>query len=131
VCPQCGLSYAEFRRLGRLGCEACYETFRDDLKPLLRRVHGSTAHAGAVPAHLERGLESRREIKRLRSELDLAVRREEYERAAELRDAIREIEERARRESNAEAAPPWVGGDAARDRCPPGNSHVDVRDDDE
>lgn len=88
ACPRCGLSYAEFRRTGRLGCAACYESFRDELLPLLRRIHGSTEHVGRFPPGHADGVESRAELRRLRAELAHAVRREDYEKAAELRDSI-------------------------------------------
>lgn len=96
VCSECGLSYQEFRRLGKLGCGACYDSFRDELRTLLRRVHGSTTHAGRSPSGVEDGLDAEREIRRLRAELAASVRDEEYERAAELRDAIRAKEAAAR-----------------------------------
>lgn len=89
VCPRCGLSYGEFRQRGRLGCGGCYTAFRDELTPLLRRIHGSAEHAGRVPTALEATLESKRELDELKSELGRAVKREEYERAAELRDVIK------------------------------------------
>lgn len=93
ACPQCGLTYREFRETGRLGCGACYETFYEELRPLLRRIHGSTQHAGVVPGAHDDDLASRSEIRRLRAELKQAVTREEYERAAEIRDLIRKKEE--------------------------------------
>ncbi|MBD3349827.1 MAG: hypothetical protein GF400_11630 [Candidatus Eisenbacteria bacterium] len=92
-CPQCGLSYSEFRRSGRLGCPACYESFEGELEPLLRRVHGATTHVGEHPPELCGAASRRRELAGLRSELARAVEREEYERAAELRDEIRAREE--------------------------------------
>ena len=92
-CDACGLTLSEFRRTGRLGCSACYGTFREELRPLLRRIHGSGEHTGRVPGSLEVSEGPRREILRLRSELDRAVKREEYERAAALRDLIRKKEE--------------------------------------
>jgi protein arginine kinase activator len=93
-CDACGLTLAEFRRTGRLGCSACYGTFRDELKPLVRRIHGGGGeHTGRVPGSLEASEGPRREILRLRTELDHAVKREEYERAAALRDLIRKKEE--------------------------------------
>jgi len=88
-CPRCGLTYDEFRRLGRLGCSTCYEAFASQLKPLLRRVHGSTEHTGRVPADVEGDHRLRREIKKLRADLARAVHEEDYERAAWIRDAIR------------------------------------------
>lgn len=89
TCPQCAESYGEFRATGRLGCGACYESFRDELLPLIRRIHGSTDHVGRVPPGLPITAESRRELRRLEAELERAVKREEYERAAELRDLIK------------------------------------------
>jgi protein arginine kinase activator len=92
ACPQCGMSYQDFRRTGRLGCVTCYETFEGELRPLLRRIHGSTEHCGRVPSTHADEAGTRNEIRRLRADLARAVRREEYERAAEIRDAIRRKE---------------------------------------
>lgn len=91
-CPRCGRGYQDFRRTGRLGCAACYEAFEDELRPLLRRIHGSTQHTGRTPSSHVDDAASRSEIKRLRAALDRAVGGEEYERAAEIRDLIREKE---------------------------------------
>jgi len=92
VCPGCGLSYREFRTNGRLGCAECYEAFADELRPVIRRIHGSTRHSGGVPESLAEGADSQGRMRRLRGELEAAVRSEEYERAAELRDEIRDLE---------------------------------------
>ncbi len=89
TCPRCGLTYEAFRRAGRLGCGTCYEAFASQLKPLLRRVHGSTDHTGGVPSTDEGGQFRRREISKLKRELTRAVAAEDYERAAELRDTVR------------------------------------------
>lgn len=88
-CDQCGMTYAEFRATGRLGCPACYESFRDELEPLLRRVHGSASHVGRRSSETALEASERRELSRLRAELSQAVEREDYERAADLRDEIR------------------------------------------
>ena len=88
ACPRCGMSYQDFRRTGRLGCAACYDAFADELRPLLRRIHGSTQHTGRIPATHADDVVMRSELRRLRADLERAVRREEYERAAEIRDLI-------------------------------------------
>src|SRR5262245_22553926 len=49
TCRTCGCTYDDFRKSGRLGCGACYDTFRRYLTPLLRRVHGSSSHVGKKP----------------------------------------------------------------------------------
>lgn len=89
VCTQCGLSYEEFRRLGKLGCGGCYDSFHDELEALLRRVHGTTSHVGRAPSGRGDETSAESEIRRLKADLAAAVRKEEYERAAELRDLIR------------------------------------------
>ncbi|MHC4469879.1 MAG: UvrB/UvrC motif-containing protein [Planctomycetota bacterium] len=93
TCPLCGLTYAEFRQRGRLGCSSCYKLFREGLCPLLERVHGSTQHLGKIPSRAGSGLKRERELTELKRELSRVVQREEYEAAAELRDRIRTLEE--------------------------------------
>ena len=88
VCPQCGMRYGEFRSTGRLGCGACYGSFGERLLPLIRRIHESTRHVGRVPPGFSARAGARGELRRLEAELERAVRHEEYERAAELRDLI-------------------------------------------
>lgn len=91
-CENCGLTFQEFARVGRLGCSLCYEQFGDRLEPVLRRVHGSTQHAGKVPARSGDAIKLRRSLQDLREELALAVKAEEFETAASLRDQIRKLE---------------------------------------
>jgi len=90
-CRRCGLAFSEFRRIGRLGCSQCYVSFQGQLRPILRKVHGGVLHAGKSPARDEGRLRRRREVERLQEDLERAVRREEYERAAEIRDRLREV----------------------------------------
>jgi protein arginine kinase activator len=89
-CPACGLPYAEFRTQGRLGCPHDYEAFRAGLVPLLERIHRKTVHVGKRPR--QRPRISPLELLELRQQLQQAVQHEAYERAAELRDLIRQKE---------------------------------------
>jgi protein arginine kinase activator len=91
-CPRCGLLYSAFKETGRLGCAECYEAFQFQLRPLLRRIHGDTRHKGKTPERDGVGTSRSRQIQRMFDELQRAVEREEFERAAELRDQIRKIE---------------------------------------
>ncbi|MGO0121764.1 UvrB/UvrC motif-containing protein [Desulfothermobacter acidiphilus] len=92
-CPRCGLTEQEFTAGGLLGCPQCYQALRPTVKQVLGRVHGVTRHTGKVPRKRSAGTAATAEIERLRRELDEAVRKEEYERAAELRDKIKELEQ--------------------------------------
>ncbi|KXG74821.1 UvrB/UvrC motif-containing protein [Thermotalea metallivorans] len=91
-CDQCGMTYGKFKQLGRLGCAQCYNAFREKLFPLIKRVQGSEVHSGKVPKRAGGNIRLKKEIKRLKSELDDAIRKEAFERAAVLRDQIREME---------------------------------------
>ena len=92
-CPNCGLTFQEFRSTGRLGCHNDYEHFGRGLRPLLEKIHGSVQHTGRVPARVGARIERQRLIGALQRDLSQAVEREEYERAAELRDKIRGLEQ--------------------------------------
>ena len=88
-CPECGISFAEFREKGRFGCPGDYAVFRDQLMPLIENIHDATRHAGKVPAGAGGGADSRQHrLLRLRKDLAAAVEEEQYEEAARLRDAI-------------------------------------------
>lgn len=91
-CPACGLSFAEFRSTGRLGCHHDYEHFRANLRPLLEKIHGRTQHQGRVPSRIGERLQRQRQLESLQQALSEAVGKEDYERAAELRDQIRALE---------------------------------------
>lgn len=90
-CEKCGMTYAEFQKSGRLGCANCYAAFGDTMKQMLKRIHGHAHHVGKVPAGLEQELRVRQQLDDLRREMEQAVRDEEFERAAELRDRIKAL----------------------------------------
>jgi protein arginine kinase activator len=93
-CPECGISFEEFRAKGRLGCPKDYEVFAKELAPLLEKIHGGVGkHVGRVPAGAGRDTVREDALLRLRRELGRAVREEKYEEAARLRDEIRHAEE--------------------------------------
>ncbi|HHW10514.1 MAG TPA: hypothetical protein GXX29_11105 [Firmicutes bacterium] len=93
-CPNCGLTFSDFRRLGQLGCGECYKTFAAQLLPIIRRIHGSTKHTGHLPGELAAAGLSRR-LEDLRQKLREAIAQEAYERAAEIRDQIKALEAEA------------------------------------
>jgi len=93
-CPDCGCTYTELKKTGKLGCASCYNVFENYLEPLLKKLHGSVVHEGSVPKALKGHLVLRKHLSRMRSELKEAVSKEEFERAAELRDRIAELEKK-------------------------------------
>jgi protein arginine kinase activator len=100
-CEGCGTSYHEFRKVGRLGCAQCYTAFQQQMNKLLRRLHGSNRHTGEVSLHTEAAaaaMSNPEKIHMLKSELQSAIESEAFEKAAELRDRIREIEMKMKKE---------------------------------
>ncbi len=48
-CPDCGLTYGEFRAKARFGCSRDYDVFRKHVVALLEKIHGATEHSGKKP----------------------------------------------------------------------------------
>ena len=92
-CSFCGLTFQDFRETGRLGCPHCYQTFETHLRSLLRRIHGSVQHVGKVYLPPDpTASEMEKQLDGLRRKLHRAIEAEDFERAAELRDQIRNLE---------------------------------------
>lgn len=92
-CPSCGMTAAQLRQTGRLGCSMCYSHYDEYLRGLLRRLHGGTKHVGkvAMPADPKENDRIARMIS-LRRSLQRAVEAEDFEFAASLRDQLRQLE---------------------------------------
>ena len=91
-CPTCGITYPEFRTRGRLGCTHDYQVFQRGLEPLLEKIHGFTHHVGKVPSTAGQSAVHERALRRLRQDLQKAIKMEAYEQAAQLRDQIADLE---------------------------------------
>ena len=91
-CPACGFTYQDFRKVGRLGCSECYEAFKKQLAPLLKRIHGSDRHSGKIPVRVGKTVKDTRNLQDLKVKMEKAIQAEEFEEAAKLRDKIRELE---------------------------------------
>jgi protein arginine kinase activator len=92
ACPNCGLTYSDFGRSGKIGCGECYTAYGDRLEPLLRRIHGTGSHTGKVPRRGGGKLALRQRLRQLKSDLERHVSNEEYEQAAKVRDEIKALE---------------------------------------
>ena len=93
-CPACGKSFFEIQRDGKIGCTNCYRVFRESLKPIVARIHGTASHKGSCPSSVTDSDEDQaeRQIARHKTMLEKAIAEENYERAAELRDMIKGLE---------------------------------------
>jgi protein arginine kinase activator len=93
TCPGCGLTLADFKKTGRLGCGRCWTALEGSLRGLLRKLHGGTQHTGKVYLAANAPASDRTaRLASLRRSLAKAVEAEDFERAAALRDQIRRME---------------------------------------
>lgn len=108
ACTLCGSTWRDLRQSGKVGCAKCYEVFRDELESTVQSIHGRTAHVGRHPvkqtAEAEKAQETvsadekdekkeqKKRISAMKKELDQAIREQNFEEAARLRDLIRDAE---------------------------------------
>ncbi len=91
-CTSCRKSFREIVQSGIVGCPECYVQFYDRLQPSIQRIHGKSVHVGKIAACGSAQVRKKRELAGLREELTKALALQEYERCAQLRDQIRELE---------------------------------------
>lgn len=92
-CEKCGMTYEQFAKVGRFGCANCYETFDAKLDPLLKRVHsGNHTHSGKIPKRGASDLHVKKKIALLKETMQDYIKREEFEKAALIRDELRSLE---------------------------------------
>lgn len=93
-CPKCKTTYAEFKGSGFLGCEECYNQFVKILSIFIKRVQSGIEHSGKIPYRCGEGVIKRKELNELKDKLQKSILSEEYEKAAEIRDQIKKLENR-------------------------------------
>lgn len=102
-CPECGLTYEEFGKSGRLGCAFCYEAFGKLLMPLIKRVQRTAQHVGKIPAKTDAPKatpvksQQSSDLKNLQDRLRKSIQMEAFEDAARIRDEIRQMEEKQKK----------------------------------
>ena len=92
-CPTCGMTLRQFSETSLLGCPQDYQHFRNELLPLIERSHaGHSQHCGKMPSRTDQKQKNEVELANLRRQLEQAVKAEDYETAARLRDQIRQLQ---------------------------------------
>ncbi len=91
ACSHCGTTYREFSNNGMFGCSHCYEAFSDYLPELMNRLHGAQQHIAPQQAAEN---DKQDKIGQLKAQIQHAIEQEDYERAAKLRDEIKQLEQR-------------------------------------
>lgn len=109
-CPGCGMTFDEFTMVGKFGCAECYGVFGPLIEDNMKRLHGDSVHRGKVYKKYQKQAgadtaadtlpvmqaEDEKEavaerIRELDMKLREAVEIENFEEAARLRDAIRQL----------------------------------------
>ena len=88
-CPSCAMTMQVLRDTGLVGCSDCYRHFEEELAAIIGRTQeGAGTHVGRHPAQASSLVDRAAMRNRMARELREAVAREEYERAARLRDEM-------------------------------------------
>lgn len=100
-CRGCGMSYADFKKSGLLGCAECYVSFEPAIGPLIERAQeGGVHHTGKHPPNTKTSPEKEQTlspqavlrsapVRTLCKRLMIALKEENYRQAASLRDQLR------------------------------------------
>ncbi len=91
-CTLCSSTFDEIKKRGKVGCAECYSVFADELRPMIDSIHRGAVHNGRAPKGYAEERKAENQLESLKAELRTAIAAEEYERAAELRDLIKEKE---------------------------------------
>ena len=92
TCNVCGLTYAEFKKTGLFGCDACHDAYGIHIENFLQQIHGTVVNEGEEPTEPIKEIEVKHELKKLKTQLKKCIKVEDYEKASELRDQIAELE---------------------------------------
>ena len=93
-CSNCRTSLEHIAKSGKLGCSQCYDTFKEELKPLLITSQFGLKHVGKVPEQWKNTQKQvELEYRMMESELKMqeAIVDEKYEEAAEYRDELAKL----------------------------------------
>lgn len=88
-CPTCHMRRSDFKKSGQFGCPDCYETFKEEMTPLLRAMHRGDRHVGKIPSRMGVKVQATADLAALERELQEAIAAERFEEAARIRDDIK------------------------------------------
>lgn len=107
ICNKCKMSYENFIKNGKFGCDECYTTFEDKIDNLLKNIHGVNRHIGRKAKRFstyetqkdntkveKQEIEESKtdeKIKKLKNRLKQEIKEERYEDAAKTRDEIKKL----------------------------------------
>ena len=91
-CPHCGITWRDFLKRNRFGCEHDVDVFGEHIQQAVQELHAADDHRGRHPDQCPDAQQERlRHRRELEQQLEQAVRSEHFERAASLRDQLRDL----------------------------------------
>lgn len=90
-CETCGCTFDDIVKTGKIGCSDCYRVFYDKLQPSVIKLHGQVKYCGKIPPR-DFNNDNSDKIAKLREELNTAIKEQNFEKAAVLRDEIKRTE---------------------------------------
>ncbi len=91
-CNICNSTLIDLSKKRLLGCSNDYTLFRKLFATIIEKIHGAKRHKGKRPAVLtSRTHNILVQIKELELQLKEAIKKEEFEKAAKIRDKIKEL----------------------------------------
>ena len=94
VCEKCGTALSDIKRTKKIGCEDCAIEFRRYIYRVLnqgRQPGKKAVYRGKIPARMKIVKDVFIDLEMLKTQLENAVYNEEYEKAAAIRDKIKNI----------------------------------------
>lgn len=91
ACPTCEFTLDHLQKVGRLGCPDCYDIFSGAIADRLGSLHKAVSHVGIVPKGLAGKHALRTQLVELDEKLAEAIEKEDYEKAAKVRDELEKL----------------------------------------
>lgn len=92
ACPNCGFTLVDLKKIRRLGCSECYRVFFPECLDMVRGMQFGVEHVGKKPLGRVARMEKAERRTRLEGKLQAAVKAEQFEEAAKLRDLLKELD---------------------------------------
>ena len=94
-CKKCGYTLSKYRSTGLFGCDECYKTFKKEIDEILLKIHGKNRQ---IKEEKNIKKESINQVDKLKQELQELVKQEKFEEAAVIRDKIKDLEKKSKKE---------------------------------
>ena len=94
-CKKCGYTLSKYRSTGLFGCDECYKTFKKEIDEILLKIQGKNRQ---IKEEKNIKKENINQVDKLKQELQELVKQEKFEEAAVIRDKIKDLEKKSKKE---------------------------------